>query len=120
MKSKYIITVGIATTVVSLVAVALIVTSVALSTANSSQAIPVPQNATASSTLSPADKNVVALLNNATKAVNNGNNTQAIIDLIQAVQLDHSLNTHSNETVLSSSMPPTNQTAGHNLAKLFK
>lgn len=117
---KNIIIAGISTTAVFLFAVALIAGNLALSTMNSSQAIPIPQNATTRSTLSPTDKDVVALLNNATKAVNNGNNTQAIIDLINAVQLEHSLRTYSNETALTNPTPSTNQTTGLNLTKLFK
>jgi hypothetical protein len=112
---KVMIAGGISTTVISMVAAILIAGNIAISTVNNSEAIPVPRNATAPG-LSPTDENVVALLNNATKEAKSGNSTQALLDVINAVQMEHSLRTSgTTQTMLNN-----NQTFGKNVTSLVQ
>ena len=77
--------------VASIVGGVLITGNVLAGTVNTSEAIGEP--AAVSPTLTATDQAVLELLNNATTAVNNGNNTQAIFDVIRAVELEHTLRT---------------------------
>lgn len=94
---------GASLSIVSVLAGALIAGNMLAGTVNQSEAITQPSNANIS--LTATDEAVIELLNNATTAVNNGNNTQAILDVIEAIRLENTLRT------TTADVPTNNQTA---------